>query len=121
MTTAKELLEKVVFYGTLSDSKDHWRIPYGLRVEIQEFLSQPPRELSKRFVKPSPEEVTSYAKSIDFDLIGQVFTDFYESKGWKVGKTPMKDWKAAVRTWKRSDEQKKKPVSRDGKNWASTY
>ena len=35
----------------------------------------------------------------------QKFYNFYESNGWKVGKNPMKDWKAAVRTWKRNSNQ----------------
>ena len=33
----------------------------------------------------------------------QQFFDYYESKGWKVGKSPMKDWKASVRTWEKND------------------
>ena len=33
----------------------------------------------------------------------QSFIDFYESKGWMIGKNHMKDWKAAVRTWERSE------------------
>lgn len=53
-----------------------------------------------RFTKPTPEEVTAYALSINYVLDGRQFCDFYESKGWKVGPTPMKNWQAAVRTWK---------------------
>jgi molybdenum cofactor biosynthesis enzyme MoaA len=60
---------------------------------------------SKKFIKPTPIEVTIYAKSIGFKLDGQNFVDFYESKGWVVGKSPMKDWRAAVRTWKRQKDQ----------------
>ena len=56
----------------------------------------------KKFQKPNETEVKAYAKSIDFELDGSAFCDFYESKGWMIGKTPMNDWKAAVRTWKRS-------------------
>ena len=52
--------------------------------------------------KPTPQEVTDYALSIGFKLDGGHFCDFYESKGWMVGKSPMKVWKAAVRTWKRA-------------------
>lgn len=55
------------------------------------------------FVKPTPDEVGVYAKSIGFVLDGQEFWDHYESNGWKVGRTAMKNWKAAVRTWKRSE------------------
>ena len=53
-----------------------------------------------RFQKPTPDEVTRYAYKIGFVLDGNVFCDFYESKGWMVGKSPMKVWEAAVRTWK---------------------
>jgi hypothetical protein len=55
---------------------------------------------SKKFVRPTPEEVTAYAKEISFELDGQKFCDYYESKGWTVGRHPMKNWKACVRTWK---------------------
>jgi hypothetical protein len=55
---------------------------------------------NKRFSKPTAKEVANYAKSIEFDLDGQQFIDYYESKGWLVGKSKMKDWRAAVRTWK---------------------
>lgn len=55
---------------------------------------------NKSFIRPTAKEVTIYATSIDFVLDGQKFIDHYESNGWVVGKSPMKDWKAAVRTWK---------------------
>lgn len=51
-------------------------------------------------IRPKPEEVTRYAEQIGFKLNGNHFCDYYESKGWLVGKTPMKNWQAAVRTWK---------------------
>lgn len=56
----------------------------------------------KRFTRPSAPEVTAYAKSISFALDGQHFVDYYDSKGWVVGRSPMRDWKAAVRTWKKN-------------------
>lgn len=62
-------------------------------------------EPSKHFSKPTEAEVVEYAKERghpDFDA-GK-FCDFYESKGWKVGKNPMKDWKAAVRNWLRDQD-----------------
>ncbi len=61
--------------------------------------SRPPR----RFVKPSFDQVTAYVAEIGSAIDPAAFIDFYESKGWKVGKTPMKDWKAAVRTWTKRD------------------
>jgi len=59
----------------------------------------------KSFVRPSPEEVGSYAESINFELDGAAFVDYYDSKGWMIGKNKMKDWKAAVRTWKRNERK----------------
>lgn len=59
----------------------------------------------KRFVPPTPEEVNTYCRERNNGIDGSEFCDFYTSKGWKVGKNPMKDWKAAVRTWERSRKQ----------------
>ena len=57
---------------------------------------------NKKFVKPTPKEVNDYAKEIDFKLDGEYFCDWNEARGWLVSKNPMKDWKAAIRTWKRN-------------------
>ena len=59
----------------------------------------------KRFVKPTFEEVDAYCCQRNNSVDAQAFIDFYESKGWKVGNTPMKDWKAAVRTWERGNQR----------------
>jgi hypothetical protein len=52
------------------------------------------------FSPPSAEEVTAYASSIGYPMNGQAWCDSYAQKGWMVGKSKMKDWKAAVRNWK---------------------
>lgn len=57
---------------------------------------------SKRFVKPTIEEIRAYCSERNNTVDAESFYDFYESKGWVVGKSPMKDWKSAVRTWERS-------------------
>ena len=62
----------------------------------------------KKFQKPSVDDVRAYCMERRNRVDAQSFVDFYESKGWKVGKTPMVDWKAAVRTWERS--QKASPI-----------
>ena len=51
------------------------------------------------FQKPTVEEINQYCTERNNKVDPQRFFDFYESKGWKVGKEPMKDWKACVRTW----------------------
>ena len=52
-----------------------------------------------RFVPPSIADVQNYADSKDLKIDAEQFVDFYGSKGWTVGKSPMKDWRAAVRNW----------------------
>ena len=54
-----------------------------------------------RFYPPTVGEVQAYCESRGNRIDAQAFVDFYTSKGWKVGKNPMKDWRAAVRTWER--------------------
>lgn len=54
------------------------------------------------FIKPTLEEVEKYCFERNNDIDPQSFIDFYESKGWLIGKTKMKDWKAAIRTWERN-------------------
>ena len=57
----------------------------------------------KRFTAPTIEDVIAYCKERGNRVDPERFIDFYTSNGWKVGKNPMKDWKAAVRTWERSE------------------
>lgn len=59
----------------------------------------------KKFSKPTIEEIEQYCKERKNNIDANVFYDFYESKGWVVGKSSMKDWKACVRTWERSSIQ----------------
>ena len=65
---------------------------------------------STRFTPPTLEEVTAYCKERNNGVNPQRFIDFYESKGWVVGKVKMKSWKAAVRTWEPKDD---KPVEQE--------
>jgi len=61
----------------------------------------------KNFEKPKPEEITEYAKSIGFYLNGSAFYDYYEARGWQYKNgQPMKDWQAAIRTWKTNEKKK---------------
>ena len=56
--------------------------------------------------RPTLEDVKAYCQERGNRVDPERFIDYYTSNGWKVGKNPMKDWKAAVRTWERSDVQK---------------
>lgn len=62
----------------------------------------------KRFVKPTLEEIAIYCEERKNSISAQQFMDFYESKGWKVGNQPMKDWKACVRTWEQRHKNENK-------------
>ena len=55
------------------------------------------------FRKPTAQDVAEYATGICANVDPQEFIDHYTSNGWKVGKAPMKDWKAAVRNWAKRD------------------
>ena len=76
---------------------------------------QAPKEQSgggrKKFTIPTPEEVQAYCDERKNGISGQQFCDFYSSKGWKIGKEPMKDWKAAVRTWEMRRKDQSTPIT----------
>lgn len=69
---------------------------------------QPVKKRASRnvFVPPTVDEVREYCSERGNNINPEVFVDFYESKGWMIGKNKMKDWKAAVRTWEQSDRRK---------------
>lgn len=72
------------------------------------------KEKKARFVKPTIEQVKEYCAERKNTVDAERFMNYYDSNGWKVGKNPMKDWKAAVRTWERSGfntPQKAKSIS----------
>ena len=63
-----------------------------------------PKAPRKVFKIPDATEVSEYCSSIGFSLDGEHFVDYYTTRGWKIGTAAMKDWKAAVRTWKRNSK-----------------
>lgn len=70
-----------------------------------DMADKPPR--AARFTPPTVDEVRDYCQERGNSVDPERFVDFYASKGWLVGKTKMKDWRAAVRSWERSDSQQK--------------
>lgn len=71
---------------------------------------------NNRFKKPTIEEVKQYCLERNNNIDAENFIDYYEANGWKVGKNPMKDWKAAIRTWERRDNgttNKKQPTRKE--------
>lgn len=67
------------------------------------------------FTPPTIDEITSYCSERSNTVNPEKFFDFYQSKGWMVGKNKMKDWRACVRTWEKSENQ----FQKGGKNYES--
>ncbi|ADZ83205.1 hypothetical protein [Cellulosilyticum lentocellum] len=61
---------------------------------------------SSRFTPPTLDQVREYCLERNNIVDAERFIDFYSSKGWCIGRNKMKDWKAAIRTWERSDNSK---------------
>lgn len=62
--------------------------------------------IKKRFVKPSVDEVRLYCEERQNGIDPNQFINHYEANGWKRGKTPIKDWRACVRTWEGNKKEK---------------
>lgn len=62
-----------------------------------------------RFQKPTLEEVADYCRLRNNGIDPEAFYAYYESKGWTIGKSPMKDWKAAMVTWEKKEKEIKRP------------
>lgn len=97
---------------TLRNATDKNRIDKN-REEYNIYSASVEAKKTNRFQKPTVEEIAKYCNERHNTVNADAFFDFYESKGWKIGKNPMKDWKAAVRTWERSDK-KEKEVNKGG-------
>ncbi len=61
------------------------------------------KKTATRFSAPSVDEVRAYAQEKGYHIDPEHFVDYYTSNGWRVGRNPMKDWKATVRTWASRD------------------
>ena len=69
------------------------------------------------FKRPSLQDVIEYCREKGYRMNPEEFIDHYDANGWKVGRTPMKDWKAAVRNWERRELYgKSQSVSRNAES-----
>ena len=75
------------------------------------------KKSSSHFQKPSLDEIRQYCISRGNKVDPEQFFNFYESKGWIIGKSPMKDWRAAVRTWEKREKEipqrKRSPLTKN--------
>ena len=78
-------------------------------ITIEKLLDRYPADKSIGFKKPTIDEVRAYCRERMNMVDADKWYDYYTSNGWKVGKNPMKNWKAAVRTWEKSGYNNAKP------------
>ena len=62
------------------------------------------RKKRTAFSKPTLEEIRNYCMHRGSTVSAEQFYDYYEANGWNIGKHPMRDWKAALRTWERHEK-----------------
>lgn len=60
----------------------------------------------RNLIPPTLEMVTEYIEANNYNVDAEAFMDYYNSKGWLVGRSKMKDWQASVRTWSRNQDSK---------------
>jgi len=94
------------------DNVDPGRPPYT-HTDTDTDTKDQKKGTSRRFTPPSLKEVEQYCQERSNSVDPKAFINFYESKGWVVGKTKMKSWKAAVRTWE--TRESKDPAKQDVK------
>ena len=97
----KRYVESTIqFKADLNDSsmQDGIKVPHTNNNEyINNTLSN--KDTRQKFVKPSIEEIRQYCQEKGVNVDAEQFFNFYESKGWLIGKSPMENWRAAVSTW----------------------
>lgn len=91
--------------------------------EIENIRNKEYRESIERnrFQPPSVDDVKQYALSCGLFINAESFIDYYKSNGWRVGKAPMKDWKAAVRNWCRREKKYSSPADSPDNDWKSDF
>lgn len=89
--------------------------------EVDQVKSKPPKPKreAKRFDKPTLAEIEAYCRERNNGVNAHQFFDFYEAKGWLIGRNPMKDWEAAVRTWEQRDDRGQKQQTQQTKRGAT--
>ncbi len=77
--------------------------------------NSPPRGKRERFTPPTVEDVAAYCLERKNGIDAEEFCAFYSSKGWRVGSSPMRDWRAAVLTWEKKRAKTEGPEPKSAK------
>lgn len=103
MSTAKIKITRLREIAALPDDA----CATALRLYLGSLAIDERRAVVKRFVKPTEDEVRQYCLERGNEVDAVAFCAYYESKGWLIGRTPMKDWRAAVRTWETRERKRR--------------
>ena len=91
-------------------------------IELENKKENNKKKKVEKFIKPTIAEVDAYCKERNNGIDAEAFIAFYESKGWLIGKNPMKSWKSAIITWEKSRKQTQtQPVKKYGDGSAYDY
>ena len=104
----KRYVESTIqFKADLNESsmQDGTKVPYTNNNEYINNNNSLYKKGSTRFQKPTIEEIRKYCLEKGYNVDAEQFFNFYESKGWLVGKSPMRNWRAAVCTWNKREKE----------------
>jgi len=102
----KQIESKTEAKDKQNESKVEANNNVNVNVNDNEIIKENIKEKAARFTPPTADEVKTYMQEQAMDDLSEKFVNFYEAKGWQIGKNKMKDWKAAVRTWKSNYKDK---------------
>tara|TARA_R110000803_G_scaffold64303_3_gene125261 strand:+ start:5708 stop:6316 length:609 start_codon:yes stop_codon:yes gene_type:complete len=106
---SKEILTRVI---TLVNTPSKEKLTDNTNTKVYNNINLTDSNKKAFFKKPKLNDVLNYCKERNNNIDAEAFIDFYESKGWQIGKEIMKSWKACVRTWERREVKNPKTMSK---------
>lgn len=106
---SKEILTRVI---TLVNTPSKEKLTDNTNTKVYNNINLTDSNKKAFFKKPKLDDVLNYCKERNNNIDAEAFIDFYESKGWQIGKEIMKSWKACVRTWEKREAKKPKTISK---------
>ena len=94
---------KLVDNKTLHCNTEKRREEIEIDTEIDTEIEKKKKKKARRFKPPTLQEVEAYCQEKGLCVNPEIFVDYYEGNGWKVGKNPMKSWQATLRNWNRRE------------------
>ena len=111
----------LVYQGGMQLSLPNNKVLVNNKVDNKEIVKKE-NNIKERFTIPTLEQVIEYCiNERQNDVDPETFYNFYESKGWMVGKNKMKNWKAAVRTWENKNKKEKGNNIKTKPSWYNEY